>query len=499
MKDSVSKKVLLVVIDALSDDVVQRALQAGRLPTLARLASAGHLTQSVSVFPSITPAATASIATGAYPADHGISGAYWWNKQTNQVAYFGSDPWVILQEGPGAFFRDFMVGLNEQYLHAPTVFETVESQQKSAAVINFMWFRGRTPHKVNAPLLIDLLSEGDIPDIVHGPTHLHLGDFVSSSAMQQGSQPPTTGGLAKRYGFHDDCSSDVMQRLFAGPTASWPDFTLAYFPNNDFVSHNVGPAEAVSTVEEVDTHIATLFRQMGGIDRFLERFCIVICGDHSQSQTWPKQQKREICLHDRLGSFRQVPTGQSWSDEDQILICPNLRAAQIYHHPDLPTRRQRHLVSDLLAEDGVDQVFLRHPNEFEVLTSDRGTCRFRQSTKGCVIDDYNNTWDITGSPAAVDASIENGKLTYGDYPNALERIAGGFCDQSASLWVTARPGHEFRVAETHTSTGGSHGSLHRLDSISPLFVAGLPLGVSMPQNVRTVDIAPLCHRVLGTG
>lgn len=69
-------KVLLVVIDAATPHVVCPAIRTGRLPTLQRLADAGTLHEaSVSIFPSITPAATTSIITGAYPAEHGIAGA----------------------------------------------------------------------------------------------------------------------------------------------------------------------------------------------------------------------------------------------------------------------------------------------------------------------------------------------------------------------------------------------------------------------------------------
>jgi len=65
------------------------------------------------------------------------------------------------------------------------------------------------------------------------------------------------------------------------------------------------------------------------------------------------------------------------------------------------------------------------------------------------------------------------------------------------IWVTAREGHEFEVAETSLHAGGSHGALNRDDSTAPLIVAGLPEGVTVPEFPRTIDLAPLCLQALG--
>src|SRR5919106_2993163 len=89
-------KVLLVVIDAASPRVVCPAIQTGRLSNLKRIADAGSMHQSsVAIFPSITPAATTAIITGAYPAENGIAGASWFDPAKQEVAYYGDDFWVI--------------------------------------------------------------------------------------------------------------------------------------------------------------------------------------------------------------------------------------------------------------------------------------------------------------------------------------------------------------------------------------------------------------------
>ena len=78
-------RTLLIVIDAATPGVVCPAILTGRLPVMQRLANAGTLhDRSVTIFPSITPAATTSIITGCYPAEHGISGASWYDEDAQR-------------------------------------------------------------------------------------------------------------------------------------------------------------------------------------------------------------------------------------------------------------------------------------------------------------------------------------------------------------------------------------------------------------------------------
>ena len=92
-----------------------------------------------------------------------------------------------------------------------------------------------------------------------------------------------------------------------------------------------------------------------------------------------------------------------------------------------------------------------------------------------------------------------GRVEFGQYPNAFERIAGVLdLDQSGEVWITARPGCEFQVPGGDAHIGGaSHGALHALDSHSPVLVAGGPVRSHLPPALRGVDIAPLCMQLLG--
>src|SRR5690606_38579858 len=89
------------------------------------------------------------------------------------------------------------------------------------------------------------------------------------------------GGVTRRFGFHDDNTADYL--LGMAEQDCLPDFTLAYFPNNDFDSHAEGPENAVSTLQAVDGHLGKLIEILGGIDQFLEKHVLLMTGDHSQS------------------------------------------------------------------------------------------------------------------------------------------------------------------------------------------------------------------------
>ena len=63
--------------------------------------------------------------------------------------------------------------------------------------------------------------------------------------------------------------------------------------------------------------------------------------------------------------------------------------------------------------------------------------------------------------------------------------------------MTAHVGHEFKLPDTALHNAGSHGSLHKFDSASPMIFADAPTGISLPADLRTIDTADLCLRILG--
>ena len=493
-------RVLLVVIDGASPRVVCPAIQTGRLPNLSLIAEAGTLHQgSVSIFPSITPAATASIVTGAYPAESGITGASWYDEDRNEVAYYGDDFWTIAKEGFGPFLRDFLVRLNGDRLKAPTLFELVERAGRRAASVNYLVYRGNFEHKVNVPWLLGVLPGVPITEFVHGPSLLCLGDFVTPSTPR-GKVNGRRGPL-HRFGM-DDASTATMLRQLAGD-GDLGDFTLAYFADNDYRSHEAGPFNALSIVEDVDSALGRMFDAAGGFDRFIHDTCIIVTSDHGHCEVLADAGDAVIRLNAVLGEFRRADVGRAWRDTDEILICPNMRAAQIYLRDSSPVLMER-VTRAAIADRRVDLVLWRKQpagsGEVFVVNSQRGRLEFWRGDDGAehARDAFGTRWSWRGDRAALQLEVDGSTIDSTEYPNAFERIAGILeAPNSGQLWLNARPGCEFEGPGGSAHVGGaSHGALHALDSLS-IALAGGAHAPTLPRVLRSIDIAPLCMELLG--
>lgn len=502
------KPVLLIVIDALTARVVLPAMERGQLPNFAALVQAGTLRpECTSIFPSITPAATASITTGCYPDEHGIAGASWYNADDDSVIYYSDDLWAILRKGMGDFFEDFLVKLNDERLRAPTLPQITERAGIDTAILNFLIFHGDVAHELKVPLLLRLIPGVPSSKTVHGPAGLLLGDFVNNGLDAGGEIPSDASGIADRFGFNDAHSAEVLLHLVR--TRTLPPCTIAYFPDNDYRSHDDGPEAALGCFENVDGYLGELAQSYGGMAQMLDDLCVIVVGDHSHCDM-ADGDAASIALDEVLAGFTLATAGAGWAAGDDLMACLNLRAAQIYlREPSLAMADR--VAAALLHDERVDQVIWK-PSDMNgsqqrvyiVATRDRGTLRFWPGADGPhnAVDVYGGAWRWDGALAAVDGRVENGQLAFHDYPNAFERLVGGVDHQGAGhLWVTARPGYAFHLPslsgdEVHAG-GGSHGALHACDSRPPLFVAGLPEGVVVPQHPRTIDNAPLCQAILG--
>ena len=468
---------------------------------MQRLADAGGLHESVTMFPSITPAATATIITGQYPAQSGIVGASWYDEAAERVAYFGDDFWVVAREGFRAFLRDFLVGLNGSRLKAPTLFQLVERAGKSALCLNYLIFKGDVEHTVKVPRLMAMLPGASRTEVIKGPSLLCLGDFVATRTMR-GRPLIDKGGVFHRFGMDDASTGQLLAEV--AEDRAFADFNVAYFADNDYRSHEIGPHAALKVVADVDRSLARMFDMAGGMDRMLQDTYVIITSDHGHCEILDDAERATIHLDRALCEFKQAALGQPWQDGDEIMICPNMRAAQLYlrHHDGASLLR----VIERTLEDGrVDHAFWRIEAEDRVRNgyaarNARGYLEFWRGTEGGphALDAFGTAWTWRGELSVLDARVEDGSLRWNDYPNAFERIAGALdAPDSGAVWFTARPGCEFEVPGGAAHVGGaSHGGLHALESLCPLVVAG-PTRVDLPRQMRSVDIAPLCLELLG--
>jgi hypothetical protein len=494
-------KVLLIVIDAASPRVVCPAIQTGRLPNLKRLAEAGCMHESsVTIFPSITPAATSSIVTGTYPAEHGIAGASWYDDERQRVAYYGDDFWTITKEGYGSFLDDFLLRLNGDRLKARTLFELVEDSGLKASCVNYLVYRGNFAHQAHVPSLMALLPGVRTREGIRGPSTLCLGDFVTPHDGRR--KVKDRGGPMHRFGMDDESGAAMLCQLAADDALG--DFSLAYFADNDYRSHEVGPHAALPVVERVDAALGAMFDAAGGFERFTAERCVIVTSDHGHCEVLADQDRAVVRLERTLGDLQPADLAHGWRTGDEIMICPNMRSSQIYVRAPTTDVLER-LVRATVAEPRIDLV-MWHSRitaagaEMYVVEGRRGRLEFWRGAghDHSARDAFGNVWSWRGDLRTLGLHLAGEVLESSEYPNALERIAGVLdAPNSGDVWVTAEPGCEFEVTGGKAHAGGaSHGALHALDSLSPVIIAGAG-APELPAHMRSVDIAPLCMKLLG--
>src|SRR5918995_563691 len=132
------KPALLLVLDGIRPDVLRAAIRDGDAPNLGVLAQTGEAVWDAgSVFPSITPAATAAIATGEAPARSGIVGHAWYDEYERRVVVYGAMTETVMASGPIRVFHNNVWRMNRDDLHAATLFEALHDRGFDGACVNF--------------------------------------------------------------------------------------------------------------------------------------------------------------------------------------------------------------------------------------------------------------------------------------------------------------------------------------------------------------------------
>jgi hypothetical protein len=367
--------------------------------------------------------------------------------------------------------------------------------------LNYLVYRGLVEHKVNVPRMLSLLPGVPLTETVHGPSVLCVGDFVTTRTLRHRRKLEGKGGLLHRFGMDDGSTAALLRELVEDK--AMPEFTVAYFADNDYRGHETGPHAALPVVERVDAALGEAFDAAGGLDAFLRDTCVIVTSDHGHCEVMSDEQEAAIRLDRLLADFKQAALGHPWQEGDEVMICPNMRAAEIYLRRSSGALVDR-ITRTLLIDPRVDVILWRRGLVDErgtgyVVMTPRGRLEFWRGAHGReqAHDAYGTEWSWDGDLEALQFERDGRSIDSTEYPNAFERIAGVLdARNTGDIWVTARPGCEFEVPGGKAHIGGaSHGALHALDSLSPVIVAGAPQ--RLPRAMRSVDIAPLCMEALG--
>ena len=205
------------------------------------------------------------------------------------------------------------------------------------------------------PLLLAMLPGVPLTDVVKGPSTLCLGDFASSRTLH-GKKLEGKEGLLHRFGMDDASTGTVLAEL--AEDKAMPDLTVAYFADNDYRSHEVGPHEALTTVQRVDDMLGRMFDAAGAVETMLQDTYVIVTSDHGHCEILDDAERAVICLDQELADFKQAALGLPWTDADEVMICPNMRAAQVYFHEPTMERVNR-AIKLLLRDERVEHVMWR--------------------------------------------------------------------------------------------------------------------------------------------
>jgi predicted AlkP superfamily pyrophosphatase or phosphodiesterase len=447
----VSRKLVLVVIDGLTPDVFEDAVERGTAPALAFLAEHGDYRRGVSTFPSLTPVCLSSIATGAHPSQHGIPGLVWYDREHGRIVEYGSSFAAIRAVGSRQAIRDAVITMNRDHLSraTPTIFETLEGADLVTAAVNFTVYRGPVVHRSTL---------GSLVPAVEGPSRFFYYSLFESDR--------TGAPLAIRdrsVGSIDAYAASVGRWLV---TRDGFDFLVYYLPDYDFASHARGPGGTEEALARSDAAVGALLEAAGGGDAFLERYDVILCSDHGQTAV------REGVQLERAFADLALLSSRGPRYDAELFVAASNRVAQVYRLPGARTDVDE-IAGRLERDAAVDAVLLRAGDE-AVVRRHGEELRFRP--------DGDGGWETSGD----DALLAD--------PNGFERVWEALASPRAGdVLASAAEGYEFADigGRIHVG-GGSHGSLLAGDSEVPM----LSVGAGPPPR-RIIDIAPSVARRLG--
>ena len=212
----------------------------------------------------------------------------------------------------------------------------------------------------------------------------------------------------------------------------------------------------------------------GGTDAFLDEHAVIVVADHSHA---PVEQR--IDLGAAFEGWRLLAPSGARRQEAEIALCPAQRSAMVYALvPEGRATLVPRAVDTALAVEGVDLVMWR-PAPREGAIARRGPDGEREELRfapgGDLRDERGARWSLQGPLDVLRARVDDGVLRTPEYPDALARVwAALSCETSGDVLLSAAPGFEFPDwgGVDHVG-GGSHGSLHRVDSLGALAFCGV--------------------------
>jgi hypothetical protein len=420
----------------------------------------------------------------------------WYHREEARYVEYGSSFSATRQFGVMRSLTDTVYRMNAEHLSrgVETVFESLDDADVRTAGTTYLIYRGRHEHEVaQESALARIVTSTLFRRTIEGPLELFYADLYASRKTGCKGQLGMPGVRDQ----HTGCVGAylVEHDLF--------DFLLFSLPDNDAFSHKNGPHAQVTSIANADRQLERLMHAGGGADRFLEDHAVVVCSDHSQATV-----EARIRLDHAFADFHVATNSTSRSVGAEVALSPAQRSAMVYaldqeHREELITRS----IEAAGAIEGVDLVIslaLGTDIPEAIVRSPRGQLRFIKG--GPIVDPRGERWSVDGELSTLGATIDDGRFHSPDYPDALGRIWSALeCPTAGDVLLSAAPGYEFVDwgGADHVG-GGSHGSLHRCDSLGALLWCGTEGPAGTPsldarEQWSLRDITPMILDHFGVG
>lgn len=462
-----SKKVIMLIVDTLMSEPLEKAIAEGKAPLFKFLRDNGdYYTNLVTPFPTMSVNIDSTLLTGEYCDKHRVPGLVWFNQNENRIINYGSAYKEIRKLGTKKSLNDALYRLNNEHLSKDlkTIYEELESTGNSSGAINALLYRGPLVQTIQVPKLVALLFRLEQNGQTSSPSTFSYGDLAKLNPVAK------FNSIWHKYGFNDRFTIHELKHLIQ--SEQLPDFTMAYLPDLDKSVHKNGRMDTKG-IEKVDQKLQELFNSFSSWEEGLKNYRWILFGDNGQAGINADRNEALIDLREVFKNYKTSKLRTGVTKEDDLILCVNHRSAYIYtvDKQRLPLDK----MASILQEDKrIDAIAWKEKNKVHVLSGEKGG-KLIFEPNGDSVDEYQQTWEIEGELEILDIRNKDQQIEYGDYPDALARLYSSLHSHEGNfVVVSAKPGHEFIGESTPTHVGGaSHGGLHKQDSVIPMIVTGI--------------------------
>lgn len=488
------KKIIVFLVDSLMPDVLESCLAKGMTPALQFLIKNGQwIRDCVTVFPTMTASVDCSLITGVYPDQHNVPGLVWYDPVERKVVNYLNNWGAVFKIGVDQCAQNVLYDLNEKHLSkkVKTIHEELEGQGYTSGSINVVAHRGMYRYSLDIPFLMNAAIGYGSEEKVSGPSVFSMGTFVKPAIFREVPWD-WSQSAASFYGLNDAYAISLLLEVIR--SGKQPDLTICYLPDNDHKLH-VRPHLAEQHLAEVDQELTRFLDGFDSWNQALEQNVIIVISDHGQTIV-KETTDASIPVDDMLAPLRVHRLSGMVLEEDEVVVCNNER--MVYLYPLKQSVRQR-VLNAVSGDPRIDVIAWKESDWVHVRKGgSSATLRYKKGGKSR--DGYGQSWTLEGDAKILDLTLgADGSVSYGDYPDGLSRLYGALYSQETDVIViTAAPGYQFTSEGSPNHTGGgSHGSLHKQDSLIPLIIAGT--SAQMVQPARLVDLKAFIWKVLRAG